>query len=85
MSKKQYPDYPPSYREVPKIGGYFRQCLVVELLCLQELDNTQLAQVQERLEAALSNLPLNSIVEKTEVVTSDRFDPVLRQGLRLPK
>ena len=84
MTKKQYPGYPPSYKEVPKMGGYSRQCLVVELLSLDKLDNTQIAQIQERLEAALSSLHLSSIIEKTEVVTADRFDPILRRGLRLP-
>ena len=84
MTKKQYPEYPPSYEEVPKVGGYSRQCLVVELLSLDRLDNTQIAQIQERLEAALSNLHLSVIIEKTEVVTADRFDPILRRGLRLP-
>lgn len=84
MTKKPYPEYPPSYREVPKIGGYVRKCFVIELLCLDELDNVQQAIVQEKLEAALANLSLNAIIQKAEVVTPDRFDPVLRQGLRLP-
>ena len=84
MTKKPYPGYPPSYKEIPKVGGYVRKCFVIELLCLEEMNNIQLAQVQEKLEAALANLNLNSIIEKAEVVTPDRFDPVLRQGLRLP-
>ena len=81
---KPYPGYTPNYKIIPKVGGYFRECLVVELLCPDKLDRIQLAQIQERLEAALESLNINAIVEKKEVVTSDRFDPILRQGLRLP-
>ena len=82
--KRPYPAYPPNYKIIPKVGGYSRQCFVIELLCLEELNNVQIAQIQENLEAALDNLPLNPIIEKTEVVAPDRFDPILRQGLRLP-
>jgi hypothetical protein len=58
--------------------------MVVELLSLQELDEVQLAQVQERLEAAaeliLRQMPT---MERYEVAGPERFDPPLRQGLRL--
>lgn len=81
---KPYPSFHPSYKTVPKVGGYARECLVVELLSLDKLDQTQLAQIREQLEAAIDNLHINAIIEKKEVVTSDRFDPLVRQGLRLP-
>jgi len=80
---KPYPGYPPSYKEIPKVGNYIRECLVIELLCIDKLEPAQLAQIRERLEAALEGIA-NATVEKKEVITSDRFDPVLKQGLRLP-
>lgn len=84
MSKKPYPGYPPSYRTVDNTGGYTRTCLVVELLSLGALDQTQMALVQEQLEATVERLRRQlAVVEVSQVVTPDRFDPVLREGLRL--
>lgn len=58
---------------------------MVELLCIDNLDNAQLAQVLEKLEAAVSNIQSKiPIIERTEVVAESRFDPILRAGLRLP-
>ncbi len=82
MSKESYPGMAPSYKSVHKTGGYSRTCLVVEMLSLGNLDATQLAYVQEQLEAALARI-LPAVVEKSQVVTPDRFDPILRDGLRL--
>ncbi len=82
---KPYPGYPPSYRVVPKIGSYARQCFVIELLSIDGLDNTQTAQIQEKLEALVADIQARiPIIEATDVVAQSRFDPVLRHGLRLP-
>lgn len=82
MSKPPYPPYPPSYQKVHHTGGYSRTCLVVELLALEDLDGAQLAYIQEQLEATLSRL-LPAVLEKSQVVTPDRFDRPLCDGLRL--
>jgi hypothetical protein len=83
--KKPYPGYPPNYKVVDDTGGYKRTCLVIEFLSLGGLDNTQLALVQEQLEATVERLKgqLRSSVEGAQVITPDRFDPVLKSGLRL--
>lgn len=84
MSKRPYPGYPPSYRKVDETGGYTRTCLVVELLSLGSLDAVQMALVQEQLEATVERLRRQlAVVEVSQVVTPDRFDPTLREGLRL--
>lgn len=80
--KAPYPGMAPSYKSVHKTGGYNRTCLVIELLSLGGLDSAQIAYVQEQLEAAVQKI-LPAVVEKSQVVTPDRFDPILRDGLRL--
>lgn len=82
MSKIPYPGYPPNFKIVDKTGGYNRVCLVIELLTNGGLDPARLAYVQEQLEALLSRV-MPAVIEKSQVVTPDRFDPVLREGLRL--
>lgn len=84
MSKRPYPGYSPSYHKVDETGGYSRTCLVVELLSLGSLDAVQMALVQEQLEATVERLRRQlAVVEVSQVVTPDRFDRVLREGLRL--
>jgi hypothetical protein len=87
MSKKPYPGYPPNYRVVDETGGYYRTCLVIELLSIGSLSNTEMALVQERLEATVEQLKrdLRATIEASQLVTPDRFDPLLRDGLRLSK
>jgi hypothetical protein len=67
---------------VDKTGGYDRTCIVVELLSDGRLDAAQLAYVQEQLEMTLARV-LPSAIEKSQVITPDRFDPMLREGLRV--
>jgi len=82
---KPYPGYPPSYKTISKVGNYVRQCLVVELLSIDGLNNVQIAQIKERLEATIADIKTKiPIIERSDIVSQDRFDPVLRQGLRLP-
>jgi hypothetical protein len=84
-NKAPYPGFPPSYKIVDETGGYRRTCLVIEFLSLGTLDNTQMALIQERLEACVDIIQrsLMATVERAQVVTPDRFDPVVREGLRL--
>lgn len=84
MAKTPYPGYPPSYQVVEETGGYHRTCVVVELLSLGKLSGAELALVQEQLEACVEKLKNTMVVlEGAQVVMPDRFDPVLRGGLRL--
>jgi len=84
MSKLPYPGFPPNYRSVQQTGGYARTCMVVELLSHGVLSSTELAVIQDQLEAALSRLQKGMPnIEKTDVVLQHRFDPALREGLRL--
>ncbi len=83
-SKPPYPGYAPSYRNVKKTGGYTRTCLVIELLSLGDLDNVQMAFIQEQLEATVEKMRQKVMtLESTQVVTPDRFDPLLQEGLRI--
>lgn len=80
MAKAPYPGYDPRFQNVDAIGGYNRQCLVIELLTNGKLDNVQIAQIQEQIEAILR---ANPNLEKSCVITQDRFDQPLRKGLRV--
>ena len=79
-----YPGFPPNYQKVPQTGGLTRRCFVIELRSLGELDNIQLAQTIELLEAFVGKMKQKIItIEKTDVATHDRFDTQLLQALRL--
>ncbi len=81
-SRPPYPGYPPSYRRVDKTGGFTRTCLVLEILSLGGLTDAELTHVTEQLEAAMARI-LPAVIEKSQVVTQDRFDRLLLDGLRL--
>lgn len=84
MTKKPYPGIPPSYKIVDENGGYQRTCFVIEFLSLGPFDNIQTAMVQEQLEATTQKITQNiTHIEKTDVISPDRFDRILRQGLRI--
>jgi hypothetical protein len=84
MPKKPYPGFPPNYKAVDETAGYTRTCVVLEFLSLGPLDSVALAMVQEQLEALTERLQRRiSYIENTDVILPDRFDPVLREGLRL--
>lgn len=81
---KPYPGYPPNYNDLSKVGGYARTCIVIELLTLEELSDTERAVIMEHLEQAVESLKKKtSMIESTDVVHSDRFDTQLREGLRI--
>lgn len=84
MSKRPYPGYAPNYRHVDKLGGFHRSCFIIDILSLDNLSPAQLAMIQEQIEAAMSTIASNMRdIEKAEVVTPDRFDKLLKDGLRL--
>lgn len=79
-----YPNIPPQYRKVEKVGPYYRNVMVVEVLSTSPLDDTSRSHAREYLEAALDDTVARiKAVYSVEVVTSERFDPMLRDGLRL--
>ncbi len=85
MPRKPYPGFPPSYKTVEETGGYKRNIIVLEFLSMGPLDSASFAMVQEQLEALVERLQHQiPYIEGTDVVLPDRFDPVLRDGLRLP-
>jgi hypothetical protein len=84
MSKRPYPGYAPNYRHVDKLGGFYRSCFIIDILSLNSLSPTQLAMIQEQIEASVSTISKNMRdIERAEVVTPDRFDKLLKDGLRL--
>ena len=84
MSKRPYPGYAPNYRHVDKLGGFHRSCFVIDILSLDNLSPVQLAMIQEQIEASLSAISKNMRdIERVEVVAPDRFDKLLKDGLRL--
>lgn len=84
MSKLPYPGYPPNYTKVDKLCGKHRQCMVMELLTDEKLTPLQVAVILEKLEAIISNhLKDRENISKFEVISQDRFDTLLLQGLRL--
>ncbi len=80
---KPYPGYPPNYKLVDKLGGFHRNCLVIEILSLDSLDNCSIALIKEQVEATLARLSVSIGIEKAEVVSKERFDQSLKDGLRL--
>lgn len=83
MSSLPYPGNSPNYTSYKTIGGYHRECIVVELACLDKLDSAALALIKERIEAACIACQNTIGIEKIDVVSEDRFDPILRKGLRI--
>ena len=84
MTKAPYPGYPPSIKQVRESGGLSRTCLVVDVLSLKPMLPEELAVLQESLEMAIERTKSRlATLESSRVVTPDRFDPLLRTGLRL--
>jgi len=84
VSKKPYPGFSPNYKTVDETAGFKRTCIVLEFLSIGPLESTHLALIQEQLEALTERLQRQiPYVENTDVVLPDRFDPVLKEGLRL--
>lgn len=84
MTKPPYPEFPPNYWTVGTLGGFSRTCLIIELLSLKPLSGPELAFLQEQMEATLVKaMSRMSNLEKSQIVTPDRFDSKLIAGLRL--
>ena len=80
MSNAPYPGYPPSYMKVEEMGGYRRNCYVLELFTIGELDPARRAQMEDAIQMAITKF---SEVEKHDIIRSQRFDTALRKAMRL--
>lgn len=82
--KKPYPGYQPNYKHVTSVGGYHRNCMVIDVLSLDKLDDAEIAMIEEQLSALTSKLAKSMPnIHKLEVIIPDRFDKIVRDGLRL--
>lgn len=84
MSKKlPYPGYNPNFKNVRKRKGLHRSVIVLEILSKKPLNTTARALVTEQVEAKIDQLTGKNGIVEFDVVTDDRFDVLLQQGLRL--
>lgn len=75
-----YPDIPPNYQTVRKLGTYDRDCLVIELCTLGQLPPGRLAALEDAIGVAIAKF---QDVEKHRIVRSDNFNLELSRALRL--
>lgn len=81
---KPYPGYSPNYKEISYVGGLHRNCLIIDILSLDKLQPAEIAMLEEQLSAALTKITKNMHnIEKCDLITPDRFDRILKSGLRL--
>ena len=84
MDKKTpYPGFNPSFRHVKKRNGNFRTVLVLEVLSKKQLTQTIKALIGEQVEAKLEQLMGRNGLIDYDVVSDDRFDVLLQEGLRM--
>lgn len=84
MSKPPYPPFPPNYTSVLQTGGRQRAAFVVELRCLDELDDVRKTAIKEWLELKMSEfLTRNVDIEQAIVADDTQFDAPTRKALRL--
>lgn len=85
MAKQNYPGWSPNFKTVDMVGGKFRTCMIIDLRSHEPLSRTQLVALAERLEATAERN--EGIVNGLEarLITSEQFDPVVCEGLRLTR
>lgn len=76
----QYPEYPPNYEVVRKVGGMHRICLIIELLT-DELLPARVPQIVDTLCMALGKFP---DIRRADIIGEQRFTTPLLRALRLP-
>lgn len=82
--KKPYPGFAPNIKSVIETAGYKRSCMVVDILSLHALEPAEIAMLEEHLSAFLDKLTrIIPNIHRCELVTPDRFDKILTDGLRL--
>lgn len=80
---KPYPGTNPNYQVYNNIGGYKRECFIIELHCLDCLNSQEKNLIRERVEALISSMSNSLGIEKSQIVISDQFDTILRSALRM--
>lgn len=83
MSKKPYLGINPSFNPVTEVGGKKRNCLVVDLLSDHGLSVVQMTYLSELIEALIAKHGASLSITAIDVVTQDRFDRMVADGLRL--
>lgn len=79
-----YPGYPPNIKCVSETAGYKRDCMVIDILSLESLLPAEKAMIEEQISAHLAKLTqIIPNIHRCELVTSDRFDKILANGLRI--
>lgn len=81
---RPYPGYSPNQKSVTTTGGYHRNCLVIDILSLAQMNPAEIAMLEEQVSAQLAKLSKTMPnIHKCELITPDRFDRILSEGLRL--
>ncbi len=81
-SKLPYPGFNPNFKNVKRRKGLSRTVMVLEVLSKAPLKPAVKAFVLEQVEAKLDQLMGKNGLAEFDVVTEDRFDVLLQQGLR---
>lgn len=84
MSLPPYPGFSPSFTVVDTVDGCFRECIVLDILTELPISKPELAHITEMIEAYVHSLHISNI-SGCQVVTKERFDPLLSNGLRLSR
>lgn len=80
--KLPYPGFNPSFRNVKKRRGLSRNVLVLEVLTKTKIKPASKALIIEQVEAKLSQLMGKNGLIEFDLITEDRFDVLLQEGLR---
>mgnify|MGYP006893288158 CR=1 FL=1 len=82
MSKLPYPGFNPSFKNVKKRNGLHRNVFVLEILSKKPISAATRALISEQTEAKIDQLLGKNGLVDFDVVSDDRFDVLLQQGLR---
>jgi len=82
MSKLPYPGFNPSFKNVRKRNGLHRNIFIIEVLSKKPISPTAKALISEQTEAKIDQLLGKNGLVDFDVVSDDRFDVLLQQGLR---
>jgi len=82
MSKLPYPGFNPSFKNVKKRNGLHRNVFILEVLSKKPINAATRALISEQTEAKIDQLLGKNGLVDFDVVSDDRFDVLLQQGLR---
>lgn len=80
-----YPGYPPNYTSIDRVGGLHRDIIIIEILSRSKLSKEELNDSVAILNDAITVIKKRhkENIDHIVPITSDRFDRLLRDGLRL--